>query len=281
MPSNAIFLVAGISLIIPFLGRTAIGWIVLQAMILFSALVWLNQSTLIATNNVISDVRHNFTESIPPALENYLYDLRQGIIQNMTIVVLLFTISLFMMLNNYRIMSRRANESEKQLGNIRESAYSDPLTGVKSKLALNEKITEINEKINEDKSDIFAVAVCDVNGLKVVNDTLGHKAGDEYLKKACMLVCKAFQHSPVYRLGGDEFVVFISGLDFDNRHEILNKLNKTIEENIEKKEAVISIGISDYIASSDECFNDVMERADINMYTRKTILKSMGASTRI
>ena len=68
-------------------------------------------------------------------------------------------------------MSKRAIESEDQLGSIRNTAYRDPLTGVKSKLAYTERVNEINAGIQEGKKGIFSVVVCDVNGLKAVNDT--------------------------------------------------------------------------------------------------------------
>ena len=74
----------------------------------------------------------------------------------------------------------------------REVAYRDPLTGVKSKHAFVDKEIEIDEKIERGLPFEFGVIVCDVNGLKHINDTLGHKAGDEYIKSACMLICEYF-----------------------------------------------------------------------------------------
>ena len=78
----------------------------------------------------------------------------------------------------------------------------------------------------------FAIVVCDVNGLKVINDTLGHKAGDEYILSASKMVCDIFQHSPVYRVGGDEFVVTASRAGLHSRHEIMESINNEVEENI-------------------------------------------------
>ena len=74
------------------------------------------------------------------------------------------------------------------------------------------------------KAESFSVVVCDVNGLKHVNDTLGHKAGDEYICAACDMICEIYDHSPVYRLGGDEFTVVLSGHDYDIREELLQML---------------------------------------------------------
>lgn len=260
-------------------GKSIIVWVVLQSMILFSSLVWLNQSTLIATQKVIEDVQvhymSTYTDKVPEILEESLSGLWHGIIRHMAVVVVLFAISLFMMLNNYRLMSRRANESEEQLGNIRNTAYRDPLTGVKSKLAYTEDVNDINADISNEQMEIFSLVVCDVNGLKLVNDTLGHKAGDEYLRKACMVVCKVFQHSPVYRIGGDEFVVILKGDDFEKRYELLSELNSIVEENMKKREAVVAAGLSDFVAGKDESFRDVFDRADELMYQRKKELKSV------
>ena len=69
----------------------------------------------------------------------------------------------------------------------------------------------------------FAIVVCDLNGLKFVNDTLGHKAGDERLKQASKVICDVFSHSPVFRNGGDEFVAYLSGRDYDDRQKLMDK----------------------------------------------------------
>lgn len=126
----------------------------------------------------------------------------------------------------------------------------------------------------------FGVIVCDVNGLKQINDTLGHKAGDAYIQDACRMLCEFFKHSPVFRIGGDEFVIFLEGRDYQTRHEILREINAIIERNIGSNRVVISLGLSDYDSSCDKSFHDVFERADGRMYERKMQLKSMGAVTR-
>ncbi len=61
--------------------------------------------------------------------------------------------------------------------------------------------------------------------------------------------------------------------------EVLDEINRVIEENIKKKEVVISIGYST-LTKEDQVFHDVFERADQMMYKRKQELKQMGAPTR-
>ena len=128
--------------------------------------------------------------------------------------------------------------------------------------------------------DEFAVAVCDVNGLKVINDTLGHKAGDTYICSACRLICEYYDHSPVFRIGGDEFAVLLQGQDYENRHRILTAINEHIEQNIGTNNVVASLGMAEFDPETDNTFHAVFTRADALMYERKQELKAMGARTR-
>ena len=122
--------------------------------------------------------------------------------------------------------------------------------------------------------------MCDVNGLKVINDTLGHKAGDEYILSASRMICDIFQHSPVYRTGGDEFVVVLHGRDYLIRKELVLALHDRSVEHISTNEVVISGGLSDYQPGVDSSFHDAFERADALMYEEKKLLKGMGAISR-
>jgi len=92
----------------------------------------------------------------------------------------------------------------------------------------------------------LGVIVCDVNGLKRINDTLGHQAGDAYIRSACDLLCEFFKHSPVFRIGGDEFVVFLQGRDYEARGELLRGINAQIEENLGSGKVVASLGMVEF-----------------------------------
>lgn len=121
--------------------------------------------------------------------------------------------------------------------------------------------------------------MCDINGLKIVNDTMGHAAGDRLIKEACSLICEYFTHGAVYRIGGDEFVVILQEKGFDSLKDVITEINHVIEENVKKKKTVVSIGYSE-LTPDDQLVHDVFERADQMMYQRKQQLKQMGAPTR-
>ncbi|MCR5763482.1 MAG: GGDEF domain-containing protein [Treponema sp.] len=160
-----------------------------------------------------------------------------------------------------------------------EIANRDSLTGVKSKHAYTEMEEHMNFEMAQEDCK-FAIAVCDVNGLKQINDTKGHKAGDKYIQDACAIICKVFKHSPVYRVGGDEFAVLLKNSDFEDRTSLLETINKIVEHNRDAEGAVVSVGISEYMPGKDKSMSDVFERADSLMYKRKIELKGSASDVR-
>ena len=164
---------------------------------------------------------------------------------------------------------------KEELGSTRKMAYTDALTGVKNKRAFEEKKEEIEQSLAAGTINEFGIIVCDLNGLKVINDTKGHDAGDNYIKEASKIICTFFKHSPVFRIGGDEFVVLLQHDDFRNRETLLNNFDKRMYENILKDAVVISTGLDIYLTDKQDTFQLVFERADKKMYARKKILKDM------
>ena len=267
-------------------GKSIIVWIALLSLVLFVSLVWMSRSIMDAMDKGMGNVE-NYYNAVGMNIEasnviaSQLNMIRAVSARSIIVVVLVFILSLAILVNNYRVMSKKADHSERQLGQVKNLAFTDSLTGVKSKLAYTEIESEINERIASGNEAPFAVVVCDVNGLKHINDTLGHKAGDEYIQSAARLICELFMHSPVYRTGGDEFVVILSEADYLNRSVIMKQLHDISVENIEKGEVVVSGGIADYEPNATESFKAVFEKADALMYEEKKLLKSMGAATRL
>ena len=162
---------------------------------------------------------------------------------------------------------------EQEHMRVLHMANRDPLTGVKSKHAFAEAEREIDQEIGRGVKEAFAVAVCDVNGLKHINDTLGHKAGDQYIKDACKVICNVFRHSPVFRMGGDEFAVILNGEDYGIRGELLRMMTER-SRGVEIGEGVIiACGLSEYRKGEDASLSAVFERADVMMYDNKKMLK--------
>ncbi len=170
---------------------------------------------------------------------------------------------------------RREQEHLSELKLANEMARRDELTHTKNKTAYREMERRLQEEIDGDGQP-FGIVVCDINGLKVINDTKGHKAGDEYIKAACMLICRIFQHSPVFRIGGDEFVVVLMDGDYEDRKYLVGSLQRQVEENTRIGEGpIVASGISKFRRGEDRHVVDVFNRADSRMYEDKIRLKEM------
>ena len=171
---------------------------------------------------------------------------------------------------------RKEQEQARELGSAKKMAYTDSLTGVKSKHAFVEAENQLDQAIANQEISEFGVIVFDINDLKQVNDTRGHDAGDNHIREGCRLICQHFKHSPVFRIGGDEFVAILKGEDYRNRKELIAAFETDIEDNRRENRVVVSSGLGLYRPGEDNSFRRVFERADQRMYDRKSTLKAMA-----
>ena len=132
-------------------------------------------------------------------------------------------------MGHFIISSLRRRNLLKQLKDL---SYKDQLTKIGNRHAMNEFID------NLPKNKTLGVVYCDVTGLKKVNDTEGHEAGDRYILKACDSLKNAFGEYNLFRIGGDEFLGLCLGISEDLLAEKTDYLRKNMEEN----EVVLAIG---------------------------------------
>ena len=161
-------------------------------------------------------------------------------------------------------------ESEKRM------ARFDELTGVRNKNAFKEFSESINQKIKEGNKDYrFGIIMCDMNDLKIINDTRGHNFGDEAIQRTSRMICDIFSHSPVFRIGGDEFVIILTDKAYDNRESLLEELKEESFINRQSRSGpVVAFGMAVYEPETDDDFSNVFGRADKAMYENKKEVKS-------
>ena len=196
-------------------------------------------------------------------------------------------------ITNIDAQVRREQKIREEASLAYEKARRDDLTGIKNKNAYGEFEKKLDQQIQSGEDVEFAIAICDVNGLKVVNDTQGHIAGDKYIRMASKLVCETFKHSPVFRVGGDEFVAILRGSDFDRREKLQKSLSEIVKQNAKEGKVVVACGISVFDNKHDKSVSEVFERADAMMYKDKmslkggrdeiisTIIRTIGARTTV
>lgn len=168
---------------------------------------------------------------------------------------------------------RREHEHAENLRAAHARALRDDLTGIRNQNAYAELESQLAREMAEGNAGPFAIVACDVNGLKDVNDTQGHKAGDDYIRAACKLICDTYAHSPVFRTGGDEFVVVLRGSDYQNRDSLLDSIRATVLANQDAGGVIVACGMSACKPGEDAKPADVFARADALMYENKKTLK--------
>jgi diguanylate cyclase (GGDEF)-like protein len=152
-------------------------------------------------------------------------------------------------------------------------AQYDALTGLLNRTALERQLEGIVANAKESGST-FALLFVDLDRFKFVNDTFGHKVGDELLKEvASILRTSVRENDLVARLGGDEFIVALLGLNNPAVAEtIARKLVKTLSTPLEIMGKVVSVSASIGIATYPKDGEDVeslTKNADSAMYQVK------------
>jgi diguanylate cyclase (GGDEF)-like protein len=170
---------------------------------------------------------------------------------------LLENISTLLKIMGYFIISllRRRNLVRR----LEHLSFYDQLTGCKNRHALDVYGAELCQESS------IGVVYCDVIGLKVVNDTQGHHAGDELLIRASKCLNRVFGDYTVFRVGGDEFLILCDGI---TREELLEKEQK-LKNDMKEHTAFMSIGCVWHPDSRDSNMDKLMAEADLLMYEDK------------
>ena len=266
-------------------GRAIVVWIGMLSLVAIFSYAWMSQSLFEAEEEAKARV-HEYYQVESPHAEveaegEFVSEMFNGLESRSSEIVLVgigvFALSLALLLANVSHITRRAKRDEDELDAARGLALTDSLTGVKSKHAYKLMEKTVDEQIANGAVQDFAIVVCDINDLKVMNDDYGHNAGDDLIRASTKIICDLFRHSPVFRIGGDEFVAVLTGQDYEARHELIDALAKTAERNAREGGPVVASGLSQYNPAEDTCVHEVFERADASMYINKRSLKGDSA----
>ena len=168
-----------------------------------------------------------------------------------------------------------AGHVKEHISDLNRKVYVDALTSVRNKGAFSAELDVLQDQVDKDPEKTeFGICVFDCDDLKLINDSFGHDKGDIYLKAASRLICRVFQHSPVFRIGGDEFSVVLRNEDYANRDELARRfgieaehINSTASSAWE--EVRITMGLAVYEPGTDRAVIDTVRRADKRMYENK------------
>lgn len=144
----------------------------------------------------------------------------------------------------------------------------------RSGMMLLEKLLKTSKRQNQK----FAIFFMDVNGLKSVNDQLGHSFGDELIKTSVNVIKACLRESDsICRLGGDEFLIILPGTDAAQARLLLDRIILEMQNinNEEKFSFIInlSFGFAQYLPDSLLNVDDLIHMADEEMYKHKAEIK--------
>lgn len=169
--------------------------------------------------------------------------------------------------------------AEDKAERMRELANRDSLTGIRNKMAFDNEMRCLQERLEQGDTKI-GLAIVDLNYLKRINDTYGHDKGNITIRKLSGIVCSVFDHSPVFRIGGDEFAIILQGSDYDGCRELIAKLETELahmdaDDALEPWEKVsAAIGAAFYDEALDGDIDSLFRRADSEMYDNKKRMKA-------
>lgn len=153
--------------------------------------------------------------------------------------------------------------SYKMMKRLEHISFTDLLTGVYNRNAMNNRISEIVAGHQNIKSP-YGIVFVDINGLKRVNDEQGHASGDLLLKKAALTLQEVFTEDDIYRAGGDEFMIMVSN---SSKEAFLSKV-ETLKLRCNSPDNVcFSIGY--FFNDKATSIHDVMHIADEEMFKDK------------
>lgn len=181
--------------------------------------------------------------------------------------------------NEFLFIIRDISEMYLMIERLKYLGSRDYLTGLYNRAVFEEYM----KSYENSEYESVGMIICDVDGLKIINDTLGHKAGDYVLMTTADIISKCFEKEAVIaRIGGDEFGILVHSVNELQLEEICKKIEDETA-NYNNSDDKIQIGVSvgySYSTTTKGITEILFQEADNVMY-RKKMLKNTGIRSTI
>lgn len=172
--------------------------------------------------------------------------------------------------HNTRLEQEVANRLKAE-AEVRQLSLTDELTGLHNRRGFF-VLAEQQLKIARRNQNPCCILFVDLDGLKQINDVLGHDWGDKYIVDAAQVLRQTFRDSDIIaRLGGDEFAIFIPACS-DNTHEFWHRLQANLNQFNQNRSSYLlsmSLGVKYYSAVENILLEELLAQADKLMYEHK------------
>ncbi|UMZ74750.1 diguanylate cyclase domain-containing protein [Natranaerofaba carboxydovora] len=170
-------------------------------------------------------------------------------------------------------------ERKKLEDKLRYLSMHDSLTGLYNRDYFEKELKRLEKK----NSYPIAIISCDLDGLKIVNDTMGHDKGDELLQIAAKVIQNATREKDITaRIGGDEFAIILPSTDEKEGEEVIKKIRE-LSEDYSKRYSELPLSISLGLSTAEDgtsSLEETLKKADEHMY-RDKLDKSKSARVQV
>jgi len=168
-------------------------------------------------------------------------------------------------------IARNISERKQYEEQLMYLSLHDPLTGLYNRNFYDDEI----ERLEKDRRKYpISFLACDLDGLKAVNDKLGHHMGDTLIKDCANIIKDAVRDSDfIVRIGGDEFVIILPKTNEEKAAVIIKRIKQGIDSYNEKSQFFqmsISIGLAT-TSKENQSLTQILRNADKNMYLSKAM----------
>ena len=161
-------------------------------------------------------------------------------------------------------------ELKRHYEEIEYMNYHDPLTGLYNRRYFDEQFNLIDTQ----EYYPISIIIADVNGLKMINDTQGHSAGDEILKRTADILDRSRDESDILaRIWGDDFAILLPRTIKSQAELVVNEIHNLLVKETGDMNLSVSMGLSVKFDSAHRK-EDIIKEAEDNMYTNKLYEKS-------
>lgn len=164
-------------------------------------------------------------------------------------------------------------EKGREVQYFKNLAYIDMLTGGNNRTAYERDLSRFSFHRKTDQTTWLIL--CDANNLKIVNDSLGHAEGDQYLKYIYNNIVDIFsRYGTTYRTGGDEFACILSNIEAEVLSADLLALQEKVANFTQEYPVGLAVGFAQYDEVKFNSLTDFLNDVDNMMYENKKIIKA-------
>lgn len=181
-----------------------------------------------------------------------------------------------------RIVNRRTAALRRTMERLRQLATTDELTGLHNRRFFFDRWAWEYDRAKRYRRPLACLMI-DVDGFKIVNDRLGHQAGDHVLQEVARELRAALRQSDILaRIGGDEFIIALPETTAEQAEAVADKLRQTrirVADPTGRRVPPVRLSVGISQLDTEDTAQDIIQAADLSLYSAKRQTK--GASSRL